>query len=293
MGRHGCERQQSLPLGEAEGSFQERRMLVEAAIERAAERIPAQRRLTFEQLVRYVFHTSERTGRPVTEYNRELAGRFFCSLATIKRALNDAEGIILRTRRRRGCGCWNDSSALEIDWQGVAGREPTSAHGEPTSAHGEPTSAHGEPTSAHGEPTSAHGEPPLKETQVSAESSTWTSEAVVERVFSLKEEAQIAGLANELRGWGLFSLEPLDRETILKTATLAADGRLSEQVWGNLKEAMRERPRNIWPWKHFWGVMRNQCRELLGEPFEKLLATTDFPRELMTPPAERESEVHA
>jgi hypothetical protein len=90
----------------------------------------------------------------------------------------------------------------------------------------------------------------------------------------------------------LGSSEPADRETLLKTATLRFDRRISEQVWGNLREALRNRPKGVWPWKHFWGVMRNQCRELLGEPFERLLATTAFPLELIPLPDERESEAN-
>jgi hypothetical protein len=124
-------------------------MLVELAIKRAG------RDLLYEQLVRFVFHASERTGRPVTLFVAELAERFHSSASSIRRRIS--RGVELGTLKRElrtVSGCWNDASALSIDWGQLSGGRSDS------------TPSHADCTPGHRDCTPSQPDWPLKEIQV-------------------------------------------------------------------------------------------------------------------------------
>lgn len=111
------------------------------------------------------------------------------------------------------------------------------------------------------------------------------------RYFFTEEIAAVRAAANRLHQVAR-SRTPQDREMLLKVATLWHDGRLSENTIEQVLESFTRATdngtviRNRMAW--FVTSLRNQCRSLhaqgRSERFEVLLATTDFPRELLAGP---------
>src|SRR5690349_19772692 len=102
--------QQQLPFAAAEGSFEERRMTVELAIK------ACEPDLYFEQIVRYVFHVTEKTGRPIAETYGALAERFHCSRDTVKRRVTKAARLgIFKLTLIKAVGGWNAANEIAID----------------------------------------------------------------------------------------------------------------------------------------------------------------------------------
>ncbi len=112
------------------------------------------------------------------------------------------------------------------------------------------------------------------------------------RYFFEDEIAAIRQRANTLNG-AVQAETSDDRELVLKIATLWEEGRLAEDMVHQALESFQRkreagaihRIRNGAAW--LWTVLRNQCAAK-GLRLEQLLAATDFPRELLLRPGERE-----
>jgi len=171
-------------------------------------------------------------------------------------------------------------------------------HGAPGADHGAPGADHGAPGADHGAPGADHGAPGgtlnvLKRQGSEQEAPTDVLVDDGARYFFEDEIAAIRAKANTLHG-AARSKTPDDRELVLKVATLWHDGQLADDMLQQALESfVRKREqgapvRNGPAW--LWDVLRNQCASH-GLRFEQLLACTDFPRELLVPPASRTSFV--
>ena len=106
------------------------------------------------------------------------------------------------------------------------------------------------------------------------------------RYFFEDEVAAVRFRANTINAW-VAATEPDDRELVLKIATLWEDGKFPEDAIEQTLESFRlkrERGERIGsPIGWLWSCMRNQLAKHHLR-FERLLATTEFPRELLPLP---------
>jgi hypothetical protein len=178
-------------------------------------------------------------------------------------------------------------------------RVDQSATGTDQSATGTDQSATGTDQSATGTDQSAtsgaQSVSKRQEAQLNAPSDVWRDEGGDgARYFFGDEVAAVRDKANRINRWFDARTYP-DRELVLKVATLWHDGQLAEDTIGQVLESYERKQaagnpiRNTRGW--FWSTLRNKCLEATakgrGERLEKLLAITEFPRELLAPPAER------
>ena len=109
------------------------------------------------------------------------------------------------------------------------------------------------------------------------------------RGFLGDELAAIREKANTINQW-IAATKPEDRELILKIATLWEDGELPEDAVEQVLESFAAKRKTCErlerPCGWLWTTLRSQLARH-GVRLEKLLATTDFPRELLPLPAER------
>lgn len=115
------------------------------------------------------------------------------------------------------------------------------------------------------------------------------------RCFSEMAIQSIQAKAQRIDKWARAK-KPDDRELVLKVATLWHDRRLSDDQLEQMLESFRRKAdagdpvENPAAW--VWRTLENKCEEA-GDNFCRLLATTDFPRVLLIPPAQRNRQVLA
>ncbi len=173
---------------------------------------------------------------------------------------------------------WDDAcSGREGHLGDNSGTEPVAQLAEPVAQIAYPVAQLAEPVAHAGNPRSA----PVSAPPVNAPKAPTDETGDGARCFSPEEQHEIRRYYVELQKYVPCGSND-DKELLLKLATLVHDDKLSDDAYQQLIESFElrtDRLRNAI--SYLWGVMRNQCAKHGGPTFDKLLATTDFPRCLL------------
>jgi hypothetical protein len=179
-----------------------------------------------------------------------------------------------------------------------AGTEPSAPAAKPSAPAAKPSAPAAKPSAPEGQPSAHRGTlNELNAIQETIEAPSVRNDAADRgadepadvpadgaRYFFSDELAVIRAKANTLNKRAQANT-PGDRELLLKIATLWHDGRICEDAIQQVLESYQRKAEQGDPVRKpvgwLWVSLGNQCRVRGGPRLEQLLATTDFPCELL------------